>query len=533
MLWKLNRLIFKLMVTSIIFCLSTTSTIFGQYQLQEAFPNLSFSSPLFLTNAGDGTNRIFVVEQDGIIKVFSNNPGVSSAKVFLNITDRVASGGEMGLLGLVFHPDYETNGYFYVNYTAEDPLRTIVARFQVTSNPDSADKNSEYQILTFSQPFQNHNGGWVGFGPNDGYLYISTGDGGSGGDPNNNGQRINTLLGKILRIDINTGNPYSIPATNPFVDSTNTQIKKEIFAWGLRNPWRCSFDNTTGKLWAGEVGQGSWEEIDIIENGKNYGWRCYEGNHTYNMTGCNYPEYTFPIWEYSHSLGYSITGGYVYRGPSMSELTGKYIYADYVSRKVWALSYDGINPATNELLLTASGLITSFGEDEFKELYITSFDGNIYKFNSSTGCQNIVIKSGWNLVSVPFLSNDMSASNIFPNSESSVYGYNNSYYVADTLNNGVAYWVKYNNPLNIQVCGTRTSVPVQVTTGWNLIGPFDAEVLTSNIISTPPGIILSSFYEYNNGYVVSNILKPGKGYWVKTSSAGTLDLSSGNLKSIE
>ena len=363
----------------ILLCITGTS-INAQFTLQNAFPNLTFSSPVFLTHASDGSNRNFVVEQAGIIKVFPNSSNASLAKEFLDITDRVSSGGEKGLLGLAFHPDYENNGYFYVNYTADSPLRTIISRFQVTSNPDSADKNSEFQLLVFNQPYSNHNGGWIGFGPNDGYLYIAVGDGGSGGDPENYAQRINTLLGKILCIDVDGGTPYAIPPTNPFFDSTNVNVKKEIYAWGLRNPWRCSFDPVTGWLWAGDVGQGSWEEIDLIENGKNYGWRCYEGNHPYNTSGCNYPEYVYPIWEYPHNPECSITGGYVYRGPGVPELQGKYIYGDYCSSKIWSLEYDGINPPTNQYLLTATGNITSFGVDQQNELYMTSFNGRIYRF---------------------------------------------------------------------------------------------------------------------------------------------------------
>jgi len=356
------------------------TSINAQFTLQNAFPNLTFNGPVFLTHSEDTTDRIFVVEQAGRIKVFSNSQATSTAKVYLNITDRVISGGEQGLLGLAFHPDYKNNGYFYVNYTADNPLRTIISRFQVTSNPDSADKNSEFQILTFNQPYSNHNGGWTGFGPNDGYLYIATGDGGSGGDPQNNAQNITKLLGKILCIDVDGGTPYAIPPTNPFVDSTNINVKKEIYAWGLRNPWRCSFDPITGKLWAGDVGQNAWEEIDIIENGKNYGWRCYEGTHPYNTSGCNYPEYINPIWEYPHGAECSITGGYVYRGPSVPELAGKYIYGDYCSRKIWALEYDGITPPTNQYLLTVPNSITSFGVDQNNELHITSSDGKIYRF---------------------------------------------------------------------------------------------------------------------------------------------------------
>ncbi|MEJ2105032.1 MAG: PQQ-dependent sugar dehydrogenase, partial [Ignavibacteriaceae bacterium] len=313
--------------------LLSLSTVKAQFTLQDAYPNLSFTNPVFLTHAGDGTNRVFVIEQAGIIKVFPNTQSTSDAKIFLNITDRVSSGGEMGLLGLAFHPDYQSNGYFYVNYTADNPRRTIIARFQVTSNPDSADKNSEFEILTFNQPYSNHNGGWIGFRQSDGYLYIGTGDGGSGGDPQNNAQNITVLLGKILRIDVDGGTHYAIPPTNPFFDSSAT-VAKEIYAWGMRNPWRNSFDPVTDWFWSADVGQGAWEEIDLIENGKNYGWRCYEGTHSYNLAGCNYPEYVDPIYEYPHGAECSITGGYVYRGINVPELEGKYIYADYCSRKI-------------------------------------------------------------------------------------------------------------------------------------------------------------------------------------------------------
>ena len=381
----------------IIFLLFAGISINAQFMLEDAYPNLTFSNPIFLTHADDGTNRVFVVEQEGRIKVFPNSQSVSSAKEFLNITDRVNSGGEMGLLGLAFHPDYQTNGYFYVNYTYDSGgnLYTKIARYQVTSNPDSADKNSEFQILTFYQPFGNHNGGWIGFGPNDGYLYIGTGDGGSGGDPQNNGQSINTLLGKILRIDIDGGTPYAIPATNPFFDSTGN-VAREIYAWGLRNPWRCSFDPVTGWFWVADVGQNAWEEIDIVENGKNYGWRCYEGTHPYNTSGCNYPEYIDPIWEYGHNPECSITGGYVYRGVNVPELTGKYIYGDYCSRKIWSLEYDGITPPTNQFLLTAPGSITSFGVDQNNEIYVTSSSGKIYRFSPTvTSNENVTNPTGY------------------------------------------------------------------------------------------------------------------------------------------
>jgi glucose/arabinose dehydrogenase len=357
----------------------------AQYNFEIAFSDLTFSNPLDFQNANDGSDRIFIVEQAGKIKVFPNQTDVSTTKTFLDITSKVTTGGETGLLGLAFHPNYKQNGYFYVNYTAPNPLRTVVSRFKVSdTNSDIADINSEQILLIINQPYSNHNGGCLAFGL-DGYLYIGTGDGGDAGDPQNRSQNINNLLGKILRIDVdNPQSPlnYGIPSDNPFIDSSNTNIQKEIFAWGLRNPWRFSFDYVSGNLWCGDVGQNAWEEVDIIDKGKNYGWRCYEGSHPYNIINCN-GTYEDPIWEYSHALGISITGGYVYRGQNISELYGKYIYGDYGSARIWALEYDGINPATNSLITTAEGSITSFGVDESNELYLVSFDGKIYKFKST------------------------------------------------------------------------------------------------------------------------------------------------------
>jgi glucose/arabinose dehydrogenase len=261
---KINYFFFILLIIVLF-----NSSAYTQYTLQDAFPNLTFQRAVDLQHSGDLTDRLFVVDQAGAIKIFQNDVSTNSTNTFLDITDRVDFGGEKGLLGLAFHPDYETNGYFYVNYTAPNPLRTIISRFQVSSaNPDSADKNTEQIILTYIQPQSNHNGGQLGFGT-DGFLYISSGDGGEG----QNAQNITVLLGKILRIDID--NPlqplnYGIPSDNPFIDSSGT-VRKEIFAWGLRNPWRFSFDAITYKLWCGDVGQYDWEEIDIIEVGKNYG----------------------------------------------------------------------------------------------------------------------------------------------------------------------------------------------------------------------------------------------------------------------
>lgn len=356
----------------------------GQFQLESAFPHLRFTRPVDLQHPGDGTDRVFVVEQPGVIKVFENTAAVSTAKVFLDIQDRVNdSGEEEGLLGLAFHPNYENNGYFYVDYTAANPRRTVVARYTVSrTEPDQADKNSELVLLEISQPFSNHNGGQIAFGP-DGYLYIAMGDGGSGGDPYGNGQNLKTLLGKILRIDVDNpaaGRYYGIPSDNPFVNNTSG-YKEEIYAYGLRNPWRFSFDPVTGWLWAADVGQNRIEEVDIIEKGKNYGWNIMEGSDCYNPpSGCNMTGLVKPIWEYNHDVGNSITGGYVYRGMTVPQLVGTYICADYISGRIWSLHYDGINPVVNTELLDTRLFISSFGIDKNNELYLCAFDGKIYRF---------------------------------------------------------------------------------------------------------------------------------------------------------
>lgn len=379
------KILFAHLMGLVLALASLCQPVSGQIELQQAFPALSFTRPVDLQHPGDGTNRLFVVEQRGVISVFENDPAAASKTTFLDIQERVDdSSNEEGLLGLAFHPDYENNGYFYVNYTATGPDRTLISRFKVSANnPNAAEPDSEVVIITIPKPFSNHNAGQLAFGPNDGYLYITTGDGGSGGDPQGNGQNRQTLLGSILRIDVDTTAPglqYSIPPTNPFVGNTQG-YREEIYAWGVRNPWRMSFDPVTGWLWAADVGQNAWEEIDIIENGKNYGWNIMEGNHCYNPpTGCNTAGLTLPVWEYSHNLGNSVTGGYVYRGPGVPELVGKYIYADFGSGRIWALEYDGVNPAVNNQLIDTPLLIASFGVDQNQELYICAFDGKIYRF---------------------------------------------------------------------------------------------------------------------------------------------------------
>ena len=379
---------FKWFIQAFILILSPV-VIYAQLQIEQAFPNLSFTRPVDLQHSPDSSNRLFVVEQAGIIKVFANEQQVNSAAVSLDITGRVDdNGNEEGLLGLAFHPDYETNGYFYVNYTANQPDRTVISRFSVScSNPNMALPGSEVILLEFSQPYSNHNGGQLAFGPADGYLYIATGDGGSYGDPDCNAQDLSSLLGKILRINVDqpSGNlPYSIPADNPFA-ANPLGYREEIFAYGLRNPWRFSFDTVSGKIWAADVGQNLWEEIDLIVNGGNYGWSMFEGFHCYNSPWpctppCDTTGLTMPIWEYNHSEGLSITGGYVYRGTLTPELTGKYVYGDFVTGKIWALSEDSTGQIENSLLLDTNLGISSFGIDSNQELYWCAFDGKIYRF---------------------------------------------------------------------------------------------------------------------------------------------------------
>lgn len=353
--------------------------------LKEAFPNLTFNRPVDSQHSGDNTDRIFIVEQRGVISVFQNNIEVADKSVFLKIESRVNDqGNEEGLLGLAFHPDYTSNGYFYVNYTAASPRRTVISRFQVSAaDANRADQSSELVILEIGQPFSNHNGGQLSFGP-DGYLYIATGDGGSGGDPQNHGQRRETLLGAILRIDVNgeEGNRnYAIPGDNPFVNNEEG-FREEIYAYGLRNPWRFSFDAQTNELWTGDVGQNRAEEIDIITKGGNYGWRTMEGFSCFNpASGCDQEGLILPIWEYTHTNGdRSVTGGFVYRGTEITELQGLYVYGDFVSRRIWTLDFSDLNNPDNTELMRAGFPISSFGIDQSNELYLCGFDGKIYKF---------------------------------------------------------------------------------------------------------------------------------------------------------
>ncbi len=340
-----------------------------------------FDNPVDIANAGD--TRLFIVEKDGYIRIIKN--GLIESAPFLDIDGRVrSSGNEQGLLGLAFHPDYANNGYFYVNYT-DNGGNTRISRFTVSNNINIADPDSEQIIYVVSQPYTNHNGGDLNFGP-DGYLYIGLGDGGSGGDPGNFAQNPQSALGKMLRIDIDNGFPYSIPADNPFVGDASTL--DEIWALGLRNPWRFSFDDLTGDLWIADVGQDDLEEIDFqpasSAGGENYGWRCYEGTMPFNTGGCPpATDMTAPIHVYgnSFSTGCSVTGGYVYRGARYPRLYGTYLYADYCTGKFWGIQPNGVNGWFNEEVGDLDSYeYATFGEDESKELYVAGFaDGVIYK----------------------------------------------------------------------------------------------------------------------------------------------------------
>jgi glucose/arabinose dehydrogenase len=374
-----------LLIILLIACSEQTA----QTELINAFPNLSFYQPVDIQTPNDGSNRLFVISQQGEIFVFDNFSTVTEANVFLDIRSLVITGGEQGLLGLAFHPNYNSNGYFYIDYTASNPRRTVISRFSVSvDDPQKADIDSELILLEVEQPYSNHNGGQLSFGP-DGYLYISFGDGGSGGDPLNNGQNLSTILGSIIRIDVDNpqdGKNYSIPPDNPFNwPGAPLDYKKEIYAFGLRNVWRFSFDDS-GNLWAADVGQNEWEEVNIIESGGNYGWRVMEGFHCYNpSSGCDTTGLILPIHEYGHNSagGYSITGGYVYSGTKAPEYTGRYIYADYITGNIWALQYNG-SVQSNVLIKSTDYNISTFGIDEADELYFADYSGGgIYKFNSN------------------------------------------------------------------------------------------------------------------------------------------------------
>jgi len=360
-----------------------------RFTLVEAYPNLSFTRPVDFQHAGDDSDQIFVVEQRGVITVFADDVATSQSGTFLDISGPVDDrSNEEGLLGLTFDPNYASSGYFFVNYTISNPARTRISRFTASAaNPNQADPNSELVILEFEQPFGNHNGGQLAFGL-DGYLYVAVGDGGSAGDPQRHGQDLTTLLGSILRIDVSQSSaqtPYTIPEDNPFAENEQG-FREEIYAYGLRNPWRISFDPETGQLWAGDVGQNQLEEVDIIENGGNYGWNITEASQCFEpRNNCDKDDIILPIWEYNHSQqDLSITGGYVYRGTELPDLVGQYVYADFVSGRVWALNEDDTSSPENTELMDSNLAISSFGVNAMNELFLCAFDGKIYRIESVT-----------------------------------------------------------------------------------------------------------------------------------------------------
>lgn len=394
---KLNLLLAALMVapaTGISADSVDTSAI--KVSSRRVFPEVEIRRPIVVTHANDGSDRIFIASQYGVIHIVDNDEEAEDSRVFLDIEDQVVYNdkqNEEGFLGLAFHPDYRRNGHFFVYYTTRSaPHVSVISRFTVSRNdPDRADPKSEQEILRIPQPFWNHNGGTICFGP-DGYLYIGLGDGGKGGDPFGNGQNLGTWLGSILRIDVDHQDPgkaYAVPKDNPFLEKEGAQ--PEIFAYGLRNVWRMSFDRKTGHFWVADVGQKLWEEINIVTSGGNYGWNLREAMHKYEDGADARPDLIDPIWEYPHEasqggvvggqVGKSITGGHVYRGQAIPHLQGYYVYADYVSGGIWALKYDWESKqvSENRSIQSFKLPVMSFGEDQTGELYYTTPAGAIFK----------------------------------------------------------------------------------------------------------------------------------------------------------
>ncbi len=401
-----RAILIALFVVGFQFCALAVDESPMDIEVVPAFPDLEFPRPeetphfrpVVITNAKDGSNRIFFVSQQGAVYVAPNRQDARKATTFIDIESNVVyrdNKNEEGLLGLAFHPDYKKNGYFYLYYTTADAEQmSVVSRFSVSKDdPNKADPESEVELMRIKQPFWNHNGGSIEFGP-DGYLYIGLGDGGAGNDTLMNGQNVQTWLGSILRIDVNKqqhGKKYGIPEDNPFADQAGKRqqlAKPEIYAYGLRNVWRLSFDMETGAFWVADVGQNLWEEINIIEKGGNYGWNLREGMHKFGVVGADAREDLIdPIWEYDHEVGRSITGGHVYRGSKVPALDGYYLYADYVSGKFWALKYNEETRKVeeNRVVHRAENRdypIMAFGMDEQGEVYCGDAFGKLYRFQA-------------------------------------------------------------------------------------------------------------------------------------------------------
>jgi glucose/arabinose dehydrogenase len=356
------------------------------------FPALTFTNPVLAAQAPGDDTRWFVVEQAGRVLVFENLAAVDSTSEFIDITDRVQEGGERGLLGMAFDPQFSTNGRVFLHYTHDDggQLQSVLAAYTSLDGGATLDPTSEVILLLVDQPFDNHNGGHLAFGP-DGMLYMALGDGGGAGDPENNAQNTSTLLGKILRLDVSSGTGYTIPTDNPFAGNARCTSDTgapcpEIHAYGLRNPWRFSFDEATGDLWAGDVGQGDWEEIDRIVAGGNYGWRIREGTHCFEPpSGCPTENGGDPLIdpdvEYGHDIGTSVTGGYVYRGTGVSALAGRYVFGDFGSGRIFAHTTGSGDRAPDELLDTGLS-ISSFARGEDGEIYVVDYAGGLYRLDA-------------------------------------------------------------------------------------------------------------------------------------------------------
>ncbi|MCH8101970.1 MAG: PQQ-dependent sugar dehydrogenase [Chloroflexi bacterium] len=353
--------------------------------LTPAFPGLDRSTtgnlPVMLRPIPGEAARFALVDQSGVIYSIFNGPESQAAELFLDITGRVRTNGrEEGLLGMAFDPEFESNGRFYAYYSASSPRRTVLSRFHHSAGGPEETASSEQVLLEIKQPFPNHNGGMIEFGP-DGFLYVGLGDGGSGGDPTGNGQNRSTLLGSLLRIDVSgDAAAYRIPADNPFAGEPDS--RGEIWAYGLRNPWRFSFDQAGGNLWLADVGQQRLEEIDLIVKGGNYGWNITEGTDCFRSSSCDRSGLAEPVFAYDHSLGCSITGGYVYRGSAIPDLQGTYVYGDFCSGRIWGLRYAGGEVVEQRQIATAAGSISSFAQDAAGELYVLTFSEGVLRIEA-------------------------------------------------------------------------------------------------------------------------------------------------------